>query len=327
MSVKFDCGAGFGCFALFLVLVPAGCRDGRADAAGPARSAAAPVVQDLSAFKPKFDFRGRIVFQSNLDGDNDIYLLTADGLRRLTDDPASDEFPRWSPDGRMIAFCSNREKTYQIYLMDADGRNVRRLTGGDVEAIEEGWYPDGKRIAYTEQRKRALGRSYRLMTLDLSTGRTAPLLADFAGSAALPDFSPDGRRLAFTGKRTMGWDAFLADLKSGEIRALSTGGKSCRPRFSPDGSKIAYVSSIADRKGDIWLVDPDGGGRKRLTDRPETYDYFPAWSPDGKWIVFASGTKHYPTEGTWELVLAKVGTGRVVPVFRSGARDVFPDWK
>jgi Tol biopolymer transport system component len=125
----------------------------------------------------------------------------------------------------------------------------------------------------------------------------------------------------------MGWDAFRANLSTGEIGPLTEGGKACRPRFSPDGAKIAFVSSSADGKGDIWLMGPDGAEKERLTDRPETYDYFPAWSPDGKWIVFASGTKHYPTEGVWELALVKPGTKIVVPLFRSGARDVFPDWR
>lgn len=312
--------------ALLCVLAAAGCADGRT-AAPVEASADAPETIDLSKFRPKTEFRGRIVFQSDLDGDNDIYLLTAAGLTRLTNDPASDEFPRWSPDGRTVAFSSNRGGTYQIYAMDADGRNVRRLTSGDVDAIEEGWYPDGKRIAYTEQRRRGLGRSYRLRELDLSSGKTKPLLADFAGSAALPDFSPDGRFLAFTGKRTMGWDAFLADLRTGDVRALTEGGRACRPRFSPDGSQIAYVSSSADRKGDIWIADPAGRNPELLTEKPDTYDYFPAWSSDGKWIVYASGTKHYPTEGVWRLVLVKPGTKLIVPLFSSGARDVFPDWK
>jgi Tol biopolymer transport system component len=311
-------------FALLIVYAGRG-REG-VPAAKPEGSAG-PRSVELSAYRAKFEFRGRIVFQSDLDGDNDIYLLTGGGLRRLTDDPGSDEFPRWSPDGLSIAFSSNRSGLYQIYLMDADGTNLRQVTRGATDAIEEGWYPDGKRLAYTEQRKRTLGRSYALRSLDLATGETRPLLPDFDGSTALPDFSPAGPFLAFTGKRTTGWDAFRADLATGEIRPLTEGGKACRPRFSPDGAKIAFVSSSADGKGDVWLMNPDGGEKERLTDRPETFDYFPGWSPDGKWIVFASGTKHYPTEGVWELALVKPGTKLVVPLFRSGARDVFPDWR
>jgi Tol biopolymer transport system component len=313
--------------AILIFLVVLGCR-GRD--VGPADSSAgspAAQVSDLSSFRPQSEFRGRIVFQSDLGGNNDIYLLTGGGLRRLTQDPASDEFPRWSPDGRSIAFTSNRGGTSQIYVMDADGENVRRVTSGEHEAIEEGWYPDGKRIAYTVQKKKTIGRSYRLMTTDLSSGAVTPLLPEFNGSTALPDFSPTAPLLAFTGKRTMGWDAFLANLRTGEIRTLTEGGKACRPRFSPDGTRIAYVSSSADGKGDVWLMNPDGGGKEQLTDRPDSYDYYPAWSPDGKWIVFASGTKHYPTEGTWELALVKAGTKLVVPLFKSGSRDVFPDWR
>jgi len=312
---------------ILIFLVVFGCR-GR-DVGPAASSAGSPAAQvsDLSSFRHQSEFRGRIVFQSDLGGNNDIYLLTGGGLRRLTRDQASDEYPRWSPDGRSIAFTSNRGGTYQIYVMDDEGENVRRVTNGERDAIEEGWYPDGKRLAYTEQKKKAIGRSFRLMTADLSSGAVTPLLPEFNGSTALPDFSPTAPLLAFTGKRTMGWDAFLADLRTGEIRALTEGGKSCRPRFSPDGTRIAYVSSTADGKGDVWLVNPDGGGKERLTDRPDSYDYYPAWSPDGKWIVFASGTKHYPTEGTWELMLIKPGTKLVVPLFKSGGRDVFPDWR
>jgi len=328
--------------AIFALLAAAGCRnrDSGGTTTGPSSSSVlasnqannqtsslAPQSTDLSGYRPQFEFRGRIVFQSDLDGDNDIYLLKASGLQRLTDDPASDEFPRWSPEGRTIAFTSNRSGRYQIYVMDADGSNVRQVTKGEHDAIEEGWYPDGKRLAYTEQRKKMIGRSYALWTVDLASGATTRLLPDFDGSSALPDFSPAAPLLAFTGKRTMGWDAFRADISTGGIIPLTEGGKACRPRFSPDGAQIAYVSSTADGKGDIWLMNSDGGAKERLTERPETFDYFPAWSLDGKWIVFASGTKHYPTEGVWELAVVKPGSKLVVPLFRSGARDVFPDWR
>ncbi len=307
--------------ALFLSAVLLACARGERSApAAPAPAA------DLSSYKPMNEFRGRIVFQSDLDGDNDIYLLTREGLTRLTDDPASDEFPRWSPDGRRIAFSSNRSGRYQIHVMDADGSRVVQATRSEADAIEESWFPDGRRIAYTEQKKKALGRSYTLWSVALDGGRTERVLPEFDGSNALPDISPAAPLLGFTGKRLRGWDVYVADLQTRAWLALTKGGRACRPRFSPDGSRIAYVSSDADRKGDIWLMRPDGSGKRRLTAMPETWDYFPAWSPDGKHLVFSSGTEHYPTQGRWSLSMVKADTGTVAPLFASGARDVFPDW-
>jgi Tol biopolymer transport system component len=282
---------------------------------------------DLSALRPAFEFGGGIVFQSDLDGDNDIYLLTGTGLRRLTDDPASDEFPKWSPDGRLIAFSSNRTGRYQIHVMASDGSGVRQVTHSEADAIEQAWFPDGRRLAFTEERKRALGRSYILKDVDLDGGEAGTILPDFDGSSALPEFSPTAPLLGFTGKRLRGWDVYVADLGTKAFRPLTEGGMACRPHFSPDGSKIAFTSSEADGKGDIWIMNPDGSGRERLTERPETYDYFASWSPDGRSIVFSSGTEHYPTQGIWSLAVVRVATKRVIPLFKSGARDVFPDWR
>jgi len=307
---------------VFFLVAASGCGGGDR-AAAPAEQRAV----DLAAFRPQNEFRGRIVFQSDLDGDNEIYLLARDGLRRLTDNTWSDEFPRWSPDGRRIAFIAKPMDRYQVFVMNDDGTDVVQVTRSEHDAIEPGWFPDGRRLAYTEERKRTIGRSYTMFSIDLETGREERLLPKFDGSNALPDFSPVAPLLAFTGKKTVGWGVYLADLTTGESRVLTTGGGACRPRFSPDGREIVYVSSSADGKGDIWLMKADGSGQERLTELPETYDYFPAWSPDARYAVFASGTKHYPTEGVWSLALVKVGTKTVVPLFRSGARDVFPDWR
>lgn len=292
-------------------------------AAGGTRSRAV----DVSSFRPSFEFGGGIVFQSDLAGDNDIYLLTAAGLRRLTDDPASDEFPKWSPDGRSVSFSSNRTGRFQIYVMAADGSSLRQITRSEADAIEPGWFPDGRRLAFTEERRRGIGRSFVLKEIGLDGGEARVLLPDFEGSSALPEFSSSAPLLAFTGKRLRGWDVYAADLTTKAARPLTEGGMACRPHFSPDGSKIAYTSSEADGKGDIWIMNPDGSGRERLTERPDTYDYFASWSPDGRSVVFSSGTEHYPTRGVWSLFIVRVASRRVVPLFKSGGRDVFPDWR
>ena len=285
-----------------------------------------PGKVDPASLRAASEFRGEIAFQSDMNGNNEIYVLTSDRLRRITDTNWSDEFPKWSPDGKRIAFSANPGGRYQIYTMNADGSDVRQVTRSENNAVELAWFPDGKRIAFTEQRRRGLGRSYALWSIDLETKKVERLVPEFSGSSALPEFSPAAPLLAFTGKKLMGWDAFVYDFESRIVTQLTRGGKACRPHFSPDGRKIAFVSSEADGKGDIWVMNPDGTGQERLTDLAETFDYYPSWSPDGRTIVFASGTRHYPYQGQWSLSLVDVASKKVQALLASGARDVFPDW-
>jgi Tol biopolymer transport system component len=277
-------------------------------------------INDLRA---QFDFRGRIVFESNMDGDSEIYLLTAEKLTKLTDNDWKDEYPRVSPDGRRIAFSAKPSGTFQIFTMNMDGTDVVQVTRSPHDAMEQAWSPDGKRIVYTEE---APGRNFSMWTLDLETKKAELLLPDFKSSNALPDFSPVEPLMGFTGKRLIGWDVFLLELGTGRWRDLVKGGRSCRPRFSPDGRKIVYVSSEADGKGDIWLMNPDGSDKTRLTERDDMYDYFPSWSPDGKYVVFCSSQVGRLDRCCWSLFLVKVATRRVFPLFQSGRRDLFPEW-
>jgi Tol biopolymer transport system component len=132
--------------------------------------------------------------------------------------------------------------------------------------------------------------------------------------------------IAFTGKKTMGWDVFMFERRTKMLTQLTEGGKACRPHFSRDGRKIAYVSAKADGNGDIWLMNPDGTGKTRLTERDETADYFPSWSPDEEYIVFSSSLEHRIDRGNWSLFLVRVKTKEIFPLLDSPGRDVFPDW-
>lgn len=278
-----------------------------------------------STLKAKNPFRGRILFQSDMDGDNEIYLLTARELKKLTDNSWDDEYPRWSPDGKRIAFTANPEGNYDLFIMKTDGSNIRQITTSPKDEIEHAWFPDGKKIAFTEQVKKGFRKRFTLMWVNLRTKKTDIIIPEFRKSNSLPNFSPAAPLMAFTGKRTIGWDVFIYDLEKKEYRGLTEGGKACRANFSRDG-QIAYVSSTADGKGDIWLMEPDGSEKTRITERDDTYDYFPSWSPDGKNVVFSSSPQNHRLRGNWALYLVRVKTKSIVSLFDSPGKDLHPDW-
>lgn len=275
--------------------------------------------------KPEIPFEGRIVFQSNMEGTNAIYLMTAEGVRKITPNSWENKFPVWSPDGTRIAFHANPEGPYDIHIMNADGSDTVQVTTSGLDEIEAAWFPDGRRLAFARERKRLLRRNIELFKIDLETRRVESLIPDFPDTHGIPHISPVDPLVVFTGKRTMGWDAGIYSFETGEFVYLGNRGQTCRARFSPDGRRVAYVSSEADGKGDIWIANADGSGKTRLTLRDDTYDYFPSWSPDGRFIVFNSSNQS-DLEGDWALYIIDVETLETRRIFDSPGNDIFPDW-
>ncbi len=299
------------------------CCQGDTERNGPAMDTRAGVED----FEAEIAVPGRIVFQSDLDGDDEIYLLQGKQILKLTDNTWDDRYPRWSPGGQQIAYVANPRGHFDLHLMDDQGGRISSLTDSPEDEVDLAWFADGKAIAYSVEFKKMLGSERSVWRIDLATRRRARLLPDFFGSHQLPDLSPRFPQVAFTGKKGFGWDVFLADLPDQGIHQLTRKGTGCRPRFSPDGRQIAYVSGEADGKGDVWIMGVDGQEPRRLTLRPDAYDYFPSWSPDGKRIVFCSNFKDkYAHKGEWGLYLVDLAESRVILLFDSPGRDVFPDW-
>ena len=130
-----------------------------------------------------------------------------------------------------------------------------------------------------------------------------------------------------------GWDVFVADLTTGDVRHTDPEGSRQglpTPFSPPTAPGFAYVSASADGKGDIWLMNPDGSGKERLTERPETWDYFPGLVARRALrrllLGHASITRRQGSmvAGPWWRSRTKADHPAL---FSSGARDVFPDWR
>jgi Tol biopolymer transport system component len=264
---------------------------------------------------------GKIAFQSDRNGNWDIYVMNIDGsnLVQLTHNPAADEYPVWSPDGTQIAFYSDRDGNSEIYIMDADGSNQRRLTNHPAHDRSPAWSPDGKLIAFDSDRE----SNQETYIINVDGSGLTPLTRTI-GRNILPAWSPDGKRIAYTGNRYLGWNVYVMNVDTSDDERVTEGHGACRPDWSPDSQKIAFVSQEADGKGDIWLMNPDGSEKQLLTTDKNNYDYYPAWSPDGQYIVYAKTSDK--NTGNWELHVISVDGKEQAQLTTHPARDKYPDW-
>jgi dipeptidyl aminopeptidase/acylaminoacyl peptidase len=265
---------------------------------------------------------GQIAFQSNRDGNADIYAMNPDGgcVTRLTEQPRFDGLPAWAPNGRRIAFQSNRDGSQEIYVMRADGSDQKRLTHNNTLDGGPAWSPNGRWIAFRSNRDgspeiyvmRADGSEQRRLTRDSTI-------------AWAPAWSPDGQRIAFAGSREDHDNPQIYVMNSNDGSQMTRltfhpTSIDAAPSWSPDGQRIAFDS---DREGsfDIWAMNTDGSGLTRLTDHPRV-DGGPAWSPDGQRIAFRSLRARYN-----EIWTMNVDGSDQIRVTESPFRDRRPTWQ
>jgi len=181
-----------------------------------------------------------------------------------------------------IVFCSERDETKEIYIMDYDGHNQKRLTGNDQIDISPALSPDGRLIAYTSYLKN--NPDLYLMNRN---GGNIKVLSSGEGLNATPSWSPDGQSILFTSSRDKNAEIYLISADGKELKRLTRNRAiDTTPCWSPTGKEIAFTS---DRSGtpQIYTMDRDGANITRLTYHG-SYNVSPAWSPDGQEIVYVS---------------------------------------
>lgn len=183
-----------------------------------------------------------------------------------------------------IAFTTDRDQAgrKEIYLMDYDGANARRLTAHRSTSMSAAWTSDGTGLAYTS----FFGGAPGLYFADANTGRKNTLFAEGRLNIS-PTFSPDGKRLAFARSLEGNIEVFVMDRNGQNLRRITHSyAIDTNPAWSPTGNEIAFTSSRAGSP-QIYAMDPEGSSIRRLT-FDGSYNDNAAWSPDGTKIAYST---------------------------------------
>jgi len=261
--------------------------------------------------------QGRIAFQSDQDGSLEIYVMNADGsaVSRLTNNPAVDVFPAWSPDGSRIAFVSDRDGFPNIYAVNADGSNLQQVTNTAFADVTPAWSSNGREIAFVSNRD----GNDEIYVININSGQTERVTDDPAVDY-FPAWSPDGEWIVFTTDRDINPEIYKIRKDGSELTRLTDdAGDDANPDWSPDGTRIVFTSN---RNGfyEIYTMDSNGGEVRQITNFRSLLDE-PSWSPDSSAIAFSSGK-----DGQKEIYVISADGNAENQLTNLPAADFYPAW-
>ncbi len=238
-----------------------------------------------------------IVYSASLDNtDAEIYRMALGRQLSvpLTHNSIEDNQPAWSSNGEQIAFVSNRQGQYTIYVMNALGRGVHALTDSPRNNFSPTWSPDDRSIAYVTARQEFAQQITEVLLTDLQSGLTSRVTIPYP-NAISPNWAPDSRHLAFaSGARgSSNRIIYNLDVQTGDTSPLIANHNiQLNPTWSPDGRYLLYLAYDSNpgmylwdttRNQSVLLFAPDVLNMRNLS-----------WSQDNRYIIYAPMTNFTP---------------------------------
>ena len=259
-----------------------------------------------------------IAYISDGGGALDIWVADASGQnqRKLTDSRSDNINPTWSPNAKRIAWASTRNGAVNLYVMNADGSGQHALTTNKRRSSSNpAWSPNGKLIAFETNRD----GNWEIYVMNADGSKHRNVSRDGDDDFG-PSWAPDSQRLVYQRTNARRSWLVITDVLTLKPRALPTPGPAADAVWSPNGKLIAF-DAFVNKNYDIWLTNPNGKPRRRLTTSPAE-DTEPTFSPDSTSVAFTS-----TRDDNYELYSTDLlGRLQVNLTETQHANELDPDW-
>ncbi len=262
-------------------------------------------------------FTTKIVFVSDRDGNNELYMMDYDGHNqtRLTFNAIQDYMPAWSADGQRIAYTAYEGERARLYILHPfEGR--RELVFDRGTSYGASFSPDGRWMAFCSSEDESNSEIY----VADSEGRSPRRVTFSKAIDTAPTWAPTSREIAFTSDRLGTPQIFIMDREGSNARRVSFGGTyHDGPAWAPTGDRVVYVSRV-EAVFDLYVLDLRSNQIIKLTEGYARNE-FPCWSPDGRHIVFQSNRA-----GSTNQIYIMDYDGKNLRRLTSQGENKLPDW-
>lgn len=253
------------------------------------------------------------IFQLGLDGTNPIF---ESNLSRGVGEGIHDVAPTRSPNGEYVAFVSNRDGNWELYITSADGSFVQRATYNEGVDTDPVWSPNGESLVFESNRD----GNWELYSLDLASGQVMRLTVD-EGSDINPFWSPASGSLVFQSDRSGTWQIYSLNLTTFETTLLSDGaGNDYDPVYSNAGDFIAFRSDRLRGKSVVFVMGKDGKGVTAISDAAGNASNY-SWYQDDEIIAYQSDL-----DGDLDIYVYEFDSEETRQVTENAVADYAPTW-